>query len=153
MGKKINKDIIDRVIEAADIVDVIGQFVELKDKGARYIGLCPFHDDKHATNFSVYPAKQCYTCFACGAKGDVVKFVREHLKLDFPDAIRWLGNRYGIPVDDVPVDYVPPPPKPKPKPKPTLFLYRRCRVCRRVHSCSICQVFPLPLSVYATLRL
>ena len=122
MGKKINKDIIDRVIEAADIVDVIGQFVELKDKGARYIGLCPFHDDKHATNFSVYPAKQCYTCFACGAKGDVVKFVREYLKLDFPDAIRWLGNRYGIPVDDVPVDYVPPPPKPKPKPKPTLFL-------------------------------
>ena len=121
MGK-IDDIIKNRIIEAADIVEVVGEFVDLKDKGVRHIGLCPFHDDRHATNFVVYPAKQCYTCFACGAKGDAVKFIQDYLKLDFPDAIRWLGNKYGIPVDDVPVDYVPPPPRPKPKPKPVLAL-------------------------------
>lgn len=119
MGK-IDDATIQRVLERADIVEVVSDFVELKQKGPRWIGLCPFHDDQHATNFSVYPGKQCYTCFACGAKGDVVKFLREHERLSFPDAIRWLGKKYGIPVDDVPLDYTPPPPRPKPEPLPTL---------------------------------
>lgn len=119
---KISKETIQRVLDAADVVDVIGDFVDLKKKGLRYIGLCPFHDDQHATNFSVYPPKQCYTCFACGAKGDVVKFLKEHEGLSFPDAIRWLGKRYNILVDDVPLDYTPPPPRPKPKPKDMLIL-------------------------------
>ena len=122
MGK-IDDTTIQRVLDRADIVDVISDFVELKQKGARWIGLCPFHDDRHATNFSVYPSKKCYTCFACGAKGDVVKFLREHEKLSFPDAIRWLGRKYGIPVDDVPLNYTPPPPRPKPKPLPVLEIH------------------------------
>lgn len=117
---KIDETTIQRVIERADIVEVIGDFVELKKKGARYLGLCPFHDDRHATNFSVYPSKQCYRCFACEAKGDVVKFLMEHERLSFPDAIRWLGKKYGIPVDDVPLDYTPPAPRPKPQPLPML---------------------------------
>lgn len=119
MGK-IDEMTIQRVIERADIVEVIGDFVDLKKKGARYLGLCPFHEDRHATNFSVYPRKQCYRCFACEAKGDVVKFLMEHEKLSFPDAIRWLGRKYGIPVDDVPLDYTPPAPRPKPAPLPML---------------------------------
>ena len=119
---KISRTIIQRVLDATDIVDVVGEFVDLKRKGVRYIGLCPFHDDHHATNFSVYPGKQCYTCFACGVKGDVVKLLKEHEGMNFPDAIRWLGKRYNILVDDVPLDYTPPPPRPKPKPKDMLEL-------------------------------
>lgn len=122
MGK-IDDTTIQMVLDRADIVDVIQDFVELKQKGARWIGLCPFHDDRHATNFSVYPSKQCYTCFACGAKGDVVKFLMEHERLSFPDSIRWLGKKYGIPVDDVPLNYTPPPPRPKPKPLPVLEIH------------------------------
>ena len=56
---KIDESIIKKVLEAADIVEVIGEFVDLKKKGVRYVGLCPFHDDRHATNFVVYPKKQC----------------------------------------------------------------------------------------------
>lgn len=122
MGK-IDDTTIQRVLDRADIVEVISDFVELKQKGARWIGLCPFHDDRHATNFSVYPSKQCYTCFACGAKGDVVKFLMEHERLSFPDAIRWLGRKYGIPVDDAPLNYTPPPARPKPKPLPVLEIH------------------------------
>lgn len=118
---KIENNIIQRVLDATDIVDVIGDFVDLKKKGARYIGLCPFHDDRHATNFVVYPAKRCYKCFACDAKGDVVKFLQEHEKLGFGDAIRWLGKRYHIDVDDrsvaLDVQRREPPP-----PLPTLYL-------------------------------
>lgn len=119
---KIDDSTIQRVLDRADIVEVISDFVKLEKKGARYLGLCPFHDDRHATNFSVYPRKQCYRCFACDAKGDVVKFLMEHEKLSFPDAIRWLGKKYGIPVDDVPLNYTPPPARPKPKPLPMLVL-------------------------------
>jgi len=123
MGK-IDEATIQRVLDRADIVEVVSDFVELKQRGPRWIGLCPFHDDQHATNFSVYPSKQCYTCFACGAKGDVVKFLMEHERLSFPDAIRWLGKKYGIPVDDVPLDYTPPAPRPKPAPLPVLEIPR-----------------------------
>lgn len=118
---KIDNYIIQRVLDATDIVDVIGDFVDLKKKGARYIGLCPFHDDRHATNFVVYPVKRCYKCFACDAKGDVVKFMMDHEKLSFGDAIRWLGKRYHIDVDDrsvaLDVQRRDPPP-----PLPTLYL-------------------------------
>jgi hypothetical protein len=121
MGR-IDELTIQRVLDAADIVEVIGDFVELRQKGARWIGLCPFHEDRHATNFSVYPAKQCFTCFACGAKGGVVEFLKMHEKISFPDAIRWLGKKYGIPVDDVPLNYTPPPPRPRPAPLPMLVI-------------------------------
>lgn len=102
MGK-IDDRIIQRVLDATDIVEVVGEFVELKKKGARYIGLCPFHDDRHATNFVVYPAKKCYRCFACDAKGDAVKFLMENQGMSFVDAIRWLGKKANIDVDGVEV--------------------------------------------------
>ena len=122
---RISKDTIDRIKEAADIVDVVGEFVELKKKGARYIGLCPFHDDEHATNFSVYPAKQCFKCFACDAKGDAVKFLEKHLNIEYIDAIKWLGKRYNIIMEDESVNFTPPPPRPKTKPKDMLVLPMR----------------------------
>lgn len=120
MGK-IDDSIIQRVLDATDIVDVIGDFVELKKKGARYIGLCPFHDDRHATNFVVYPKKNCYRCFACDAKGDVVKFLMENQGMGFADAIRYLGKKAKIDVDGMDVN-VEVKRREAPPPLPTLFI-------------------------------
>ena len=117
---KIDDAIIRRVIDATDIVEVVSDFVDLKKRGARWLGLCPFHDDKHIGSFVVYPPKQSYRCFACGAGGDAVKFLMNHEKLSFLDAIRYLGKKYNIPVDDVPFNYMPPPPRPRPEPLPML---------------------------------
>lgn len=124
MRKNIDNGTIRRVLDAADIVEVISDFdeVKLRKKGARYEGICPFHDDKGYGNFSVYPKGNCYKCFKCGAKGGVVEFLKAHEHLSFPDAIRWLGKKYSIPVDDVPLDYTPPPPRPKPAPLPMLVI-------------------------------
>ena len=120
MGK-IDDRIIQRVLDATDIVEVVGEFVELKKKGARYIGLCPFHDDRHATNFVVYPAKKCYRCFACDAKGDAVKFLMENQGMSFVDAIRWLGKKANIDVDGVEVT-TEMKKRELPPPLPTLYL-------------------------------
>ena len=123
---KIDQIIIDRVLDAARIEEVIGDFedVALRKKGVRYQGICPFHDDKDYGNFSVYPKENCYRCFKCDAKGGAVDFLMAHEKLSYPDAIRWLGKKYNIEVDNVPFDYTPPPPRPKPVPLPTLTLPR-----------------------------
>ena len=113
---------IQRIKDAADIVEVVGDFVELKKKGARYLGLCPFHDDRHLGSFVVYPKGNCYKCFKCDAKGGPVDFLMQHEKLTFPDAIRWLGKKYSIDTDMKDFNYTPPPPRPKPEPLPTLML-------------------------------
>ena len=110
-----------RIKDAADIVDVISDFVELKKKGARYLGLCPFHDDHHADNFSVYPRDNVFRCFACDAKGGPVDFIMMHEGLDYPDALRWLAQKYGIFIDDAPKfknvrRSTPRPPQPPPPP-------------------------------------
>ena len=118
----IDKIIIDRVLEAAKIEEVVGEFVTLKKKGVRYIGCCPFHKDRHAGSFVVYPKKECYKCFVCGAKGGVIEFLKNHQHLSFPDAIRWLGKKYSIETDMNDINYTPPPPRPKPEPLPMLVL-------------------------------
>lgn len=119
---KIEKYIIDRILDAAKIEEVIEDFVDLKKKGPRYLGLCPFHDDRHIGSFVVYPAKNCYRCFSCDAKGGVVDFLMNHGNMSYPDAIRWLGKKYHIEVDDIPVDYTPPAPRPAPPPLKMLVL-------------------------------
>ena len=119
---KIEKYIIDRILDAAKIEEVIEDFVELKKKGQRYLGLCPFHDDRHIGSFVVYPAKNCYRCFSCDAKGGVVDFLMNHGNMSYPDAIRWLGKKYHIEVDDIPVDYTPPAPRQAPPPLKMLVL-------------------------------
>ena len=122
---KINEATVQRIKDAARIYDVVGDYVTLTKKGSRYIGLCPFHDDRHATNFSVYPAKNAFKCFACGAKGGPVDFVMQHLGLNFADAIRLLGQKYGILTDDGEVNYTPPPPPPPIPELPMLVLPAR----------------------------
>ena len=119
---KIPKEKIDKILDTADIVEVVGEFVDLKKKGVRYTGLCPFHDDHNDGNFIVHPVKQCYKCFTCGAKGGVVDFLMNHEKLSYPDAIRWLGKKYSIETDMTDFNYTPPPPRPKPEPLPMLEL-------------------------------
>ena len=113
---------IQRIKDAADIVDVVGDFVDLKKRGVRYLGLCPFHDDRHIGSFVVYPKKNVFKCFKCDAKGGPVEFIMKHEGLSFPDAIRWLGKKYLIDTDMNDFNYTPPPPRPKPAPLQMLTL-------------------------------
>jgi hypothetical protein len=121
MGK-IRDDIVESILSRARIEEVVGDFVQLKRKGARYVGLCPFHDDRHVGNFSVYPKKNVFKCFACDVKGDSVAFIRMKENLSFSDAIRWLGKKYNIETDMEDFNYTPPTPVPAPPPLPTLVL-------------------------------
>jgi DNA primase len=87
----------DRVKQQADIVRVVGEYVRLKKSGQNFTGLCPFHSEK-TPSFAVHPAKQIYHCFGCGVGGDVFKFVMEMEKCAFPDAIRIVAEKCGIPI-------------------------------------------------------
>lgn len=116
----ISKSTIQRIKETANIVDVVGDFVQLKKSGVRYLGLCPFHDDRHLGSFVVYPKGNVYKCFKCDAKGGPVDFLMSHLGLSFPDAIRWLGRRYSIETDMNNFTYTPPLPRRQPDPLPML---------------------------------
>ena len=94
---RIPQDIIDRVLDTADIVEVVARDVDLKQRGANYFGLCPFHSEKTAS-FSVAPAKQIYHCFGCGNGGNVFSFLMEYQKITFPEAVKLLADRYNIPI-------------------------------------------------------
>lgn len=82
-----------------DIIDVVGQFVRLKKRGANFIANCPFHNEK-TPSFYVSPSKGIYKCFGCGKAGNAVGFVQEHEKLTYPDAIRWLADFYKIKLEE-----------------------------------------------------
>ena len=86
------------VKSAADIVEVVSARTQLRKAGARYSGRCPFHDEK-TPSFSVNPVDKLYYCFGCGAKGDVITFVRETESLDFGGAIEWLAQRFNVPLE------------------------------------------------------
>jgi DNA primase len=88
-------DDIPRVLQATDIVRLIGEQVALKRKGAEFVCVCPFHDD-HAPSMYVSPRKQIYKCFSCGAGGDALKFVIEYHKMTFGEALRHLADRAGL---------------------------------------------------------
>jgi len=96
----IPDDVIEQVREAADIVAIIGEYVPLKKTGADYRGPCPFHQGTRR-NFSVVPAKRLYHCFVCGESGDVFKFLTKRLGIDWPAAVRLVGEKAGIDVPDV----------------------------------------------------
>ena len=91
----IDKNFIEKVKSALNIVNVIESFTQLHKAGVNYKGICPFHNDSHPS-MVVSPAKQTYHCFVCGAGGDVIEFVKEHLNLTFPEALRWCANLAGI---------------------------------------------------------
>lgn len=113
---------IQKIKDTANIVDVIGDFYELRKRGVEYECACPFHEDKHIGNFKVSPRKNFAKCFACGWQGGPVDFIMEHEKLSFPDAIRWLGKKYNIETDMNDFNYTPPPPRPTPPPLEMLVL-------------------------------
>lgn len=96
---------IDRITEqkikdAASVVDVIGDFYELRKRGTDYECLCPFHPDRDLGSFKVSPKRNIYKCFSCGAQGGPVDFLMNHENLSYPDALRWLGKKYSIEVDE-----------------------------------------------------
>ena len=95
----IDKSTIQRILDATDIVDVVKEFVTLRKSGANYKGLCPFHNEK-TPSFTVSPARQLCKCFSCGKGGNAVSFVMELEQMTYPEAIKWLGRRVGIEVQD-----------------------------------------------------
>ena len=98
----IPSSFIQELLARTDIVDVVGRHVQLKKGGANFMGLCPFHGEK-SPSFSVSPAKQFYHCFGCGASGDAIKFMTEHVGMTFIEAVKDLSQQYGlqVPEDDV----------------------------------------------------
>ena len=95
----IKRSTIDSVIEIARIEEVVGDYVQLKRRGANLIGLCPFHTEK-SPSFSVSPTKGIFKCFGCGVAGDSIGFLIDHDKLSYPEAIRALANKYNIPIEE-----------------------------------------------------
>ena len=95
----IDRATIDRIMDAANIVDVVSEFVSLRKSGANYKGLCPFHDDR-TPSFSVSPARGIYKCFSCGKAGNAANFIMEHEQLSYPDALRWLARKYHIEIKE-----------------------------------------------------
>jgi DNA primase len=92
---RVTQESIEQVRAAADIVEIVQGYTDLRRQGSRYTGLCPFHDER-TPSFSVDPVEKLYYCFGCQAGGDVFKFVREKEGLDFPEAIERLAERYGV---------------------------------------------------------
>ncbi len=101
----IPQQFIDDLLRRVDVVEVVGQYVQLKRAGANYSGLCPFHTEK-SPSFSVSPSKQFYHCFGCGAHGTALGFLIEHLGLPFPQAVEDLARRVGleVPQEANPID-------------------------------------------------
>jgi len=91
----IPKNTIDTIIEAAHVEEVVGEFVTLKKRGTNLLGLCPFHGEK-TPSFTVSPVKGIYKCFGCGKAGNSVNFIMDHLKLSYPEALKWLAKKYNI---------------------------------------------------------
>ena len=137
---KIPDEVVRRVLDSARIEDVVDDILGsysranpggLKKCGVNYTAICPFHDDHNNGNFIVRPSTiaeknggNTYKCFVCGKKGGPVTFLMEQQRMTFPDAIRWLGKKYCVEVDDVPVNWTPPPPRPTPPPLPLLEIPR-----------------------------
>jgi DNA primase len=93
----IDRSTIERILDAAQIVDVVQEFVPLKKRGVNFLGLCPFHNEK-TPSFTVSPAKEIFKCFGCGKVGNSVNFVMEHEHLTYPEALKYLAKKYHIEV-------------------------------------------------------
>lgn len=93
----IDRQTVDRILDAAEIVDVIQEFVPLKKRGVNYLGLCPFHNEK-TPSFTVSPSKEIFKCFGCGKAGNAVNFIMEHEHLKYPEALKYLARKYHIEV-------------------------------------------------------
>ena len=95
----IDRATVDKIMDATNIVDVVGEFVTLRKAGVNYKGLCPFHDDK-TPSFMVSPSKQICKCFACGEGGTAINFLMKHEQITYPEALRWLAKKYNIAIHE-----------------------------------------------------
>ena len=95
----IDRETVDRVFAAANIVEIIGDYVTLKKKGVNYVACCPFHNEK-TPSFVVSPSKGVYKCFGCGEGGNAVNFVMKHESMTFPEALKVVAKRYGIEIKE-----------------------------------------------------
>jgi DNA primase len=95
----ITPNSIEQIKNRIDIIDVVGEYVKLKKRGANYLGNCPFHNEK-SPSFTVSPAKEIYKCFGCGKSGNTITFLMEHDKLSYVEALRWLAKRYNIEIEE-----------------------------------------------------
>ncbi len=95
----IDQETVNRIIDRADIAEVVQDFVNLKRRGVNFLGLCPFHGEK-SPSFTVSPSKGIYKCFGCGKAGNAVGFVMEHEQLTYPEALKYLARKYQIDVKE-----------------------------------------------------
>jgi DNA primase len=98
----ISQDTIQQITNRIDIVEIVGEFVKLKKRGANYLGNCPFHNEK-TPSFTVSPAKEIYKCFGCGRSGNAIGFLMEHEKYSYVEALRFLAARYNIQLEETEV--------------------------------------------------
>src|SRR4029078_9014763 len=95
----ITQNTIQQIQSRIDIIEIIGGFVKLKKRGANYLGLCPFHNEK-PPSFTVSPSKEIYKCFGCGKSGNTISFLMEHEKDSYAEALRWLAQRYNVEIEE-----------------------------------------------------
>ncbi|WP_160716625.1 DNA primase [Chitinophaga solisilvae] len=98
----ISQNSIQQILSRIDIVDIVGSFVKLKKRGANYMGLCPFHNEK-SPSFTVSPSKEIYKCFGCGKSGNSISFIMEHEKYSYVEAIKWLAQKYQVEIEETEV--------------------------------------------------
>ncbi|HEX5154319.1 MAG TPA: DNA primase [Parafilimonas sp.] len=98
----ISPQTIEQITNRIDIIDVVGEFVKLKKRGANYLGLCPFHNER-TPSFTVSPSKEIYKCFGCGKSGNTITFLMEHEKYSYAEALKWLAQRYNIEIQETEV--------------------------------------------------
>jgi DNA primase len=95
----IPQETIQQIQNRIDIIEIIGGFVKLKKRGANYLGLCPFHNEK-TPSFTVSPSKEIYKCFGCGRSGNTISFIMEHEKYSYVEALKWLAAKYNIEIEE-----------------------------------------------------
>ena len=95
----ISPNTIQQIQSRIDIIEIVGGFVKLKKRGANYLGLCPFHNEK-TPSFTVSPSKEIYKCFGCGKSGNTISFLMEHEKYSYVEALRWLANKYNVDIEE-----------------------------------------------------
>ena len=98
----ISPNTIQQITSRIDIIEIVGEFVKLKKRGANYLGNCPFHNEK-SPSFTVSPSKEIYKCFGCGKSGNAVGFLMEHEKYSYVEALKWLAKKYNIDVEETEV--------------------------------------------------
>jgi len=97
--RMISQETIQQIVSRIDIIEIISSFIKLKKRGANYLGLCPFHNEK-TPSFTVSPSKEIYKCFGCGRSGNTISFLMEHEKYSYVEALKWLAAKYNVEIEE-----------------------------------------------------